>query len=156
MNKGTKSFSLDIVVPNRDPDAVFQSFLTDVWILGGYLPSFLAPKIITAGDAKTCKGNVRKMPLGIQEEIVHSKQGDSLEYRIVGGPFPVDYHHARVEFLQLVGGQSRSGSPSRGPKENGTLVIWKVCYTPSHSWLAALLYVVMFVNFKLCMNCLLR
>lgn len=105
-----------------DVGDVFDAWLRRVWVANG--------RELRPGAGRGLVGHVRRVPLGVQEEILSAgppdEDGDripSVLYAVRAfGPFPLKDHLALVRFLDV------AASPSSAP---ATLVIWTVKFVPS-------------------------
>ncbi|GMF45452.1 unnamed protein product [Phytophthora fragariaefolia] len=103
---------------------VFYAWLRDVWLAGG--------NQVHEGIGRGCVGSVRRVPLGVEEEILAAglpdkpaEDQDATDARIPticyrvrkSGPFPLKSHLAMVRFLNA------SDAADSTPK---TLVVWTV------------------------------
>eukprot|EP00929_Paragymnodinium_shiwhaense_P070297 TRINITY_DN35607_c0_g1_i1.p1 TRINITY_DN35607_c0_g1~~TRINITY_DN35607_c0_g1_i1.p1 ORF type:complete len:153 (+),score=21.60 TRINITY_DN35607_c0_g1_i1:108-566(+) len=119
MDRGSHSFFIERLLPGASATEAFDLFISAVWVGGGGLGP--APRVVAAGDETTKEGHIRAVPGGLQEEIVMSKPGEVLEYRVKSGPAPMSYHRGQVKFTS-------EGSA-------GTRVGWLVTWTPiSPAW----------------------
>eukprot|EP00929_Paragymnodinium_shiwhaense_P015080 TRINITY_DN123099_c0_g1_i1.p1 TRINITY_DN123099_c0_g1~~TRINITY_DN123099_c0_g1_i1.p1 ORF type:complete len:153 (-),score=8.17 TRINITY_DN123099_c0_g1_i1:171-629(-) len=120
MDRGSHSYSTERILPGTSPAEAFQLFFDTVWIGGGGLGRAAT---VNAGDGTTREGHIRAVVGGLlHEEIVLSKPGSVLEYRIKSGPAAVSYYRGQLKFCQ------------QGAE--GTRVSWLVSYTPiSPAWL---------------------
>lgn len=116
----------ETILPGTTPAEAFDAFKRVVWWGGG---GFGAAGVVSAGDAKTLKGAVRSVPLGIHEAIVSSSYPDAFEYTVVQKSIlPVSAHRGCLMFQPL----------GEDGDVKATRVVWHVMYTPYScmNWLA--------------------
>jgi hypothetical protein len=105
------------------PDQAFDAWLKDVWVKAG--------TVVRKGTGRGMIGSVRKLPLGLIEEIIAvgeprangpNNEDDipSVSYIIRDGPVPVNNHLGFVRFVPDTSSNGRS-----------TLIAWSIKYTPT-------------------------
>ncbi|KAL4125262.1 hypothetical protein PRIC2_008847 [Phytophthora ramorum] len=122
-----QEFTVSELVTGSPPE-VFDAWIREVWLAGG--------EQLHEGTGREYIGSVRRVPLGVEEEILSAGQPDedvvaedkdgepripSICYRVLkSGPFPLASHLAMVSFINA------ESISEEGAGTASTLVVWTV------------------------------